>query len=90
MSPHIVANGDDLVDDDARVGAFPGDLAEELPQRAWTVRDERVVLDVRGTDESGDELLRLLLVDHQIIEAKDVVLVANSAAVIGIKKLDHG
>jgi hypothetical protein len=62
MSPHIVADSDDLVDDDARLGAFPGDLAEELPQRVWAVRYERVVLDVRGADELGDELLRLLLV----------------------------
>ncbi len=85
VSPHIVADGDDLVDDDARLGAFPGDLAEELSQRVRTVRNERIVLDVGGTDEFGDELLGFLLVDYQIIEAKDVGLVANGAAVIGIK-----
>ena len=56
VSPHIVAESDDLVDDDACLRAFAGDLAEELPQRVWTVRNERVVLDVRGADELGIRL----------------------------------
>src|SRR5258705_3864251 len=31
VRPYIVADGDDAVDDDAGPGAFPCDLAEELP-----------------------------------------------------------
>ena len=30
MRPYIVANGDNAVDDDTGLGAFPCDLAEEL------------------------------------------------------------
>jgi len=36
-------------------------------------------------------VFRLLLVDYQIIEAKDIILIiANSAAIFGVYKLDHG
>jgi len=31
VSKHIVAHGDDLMDDDPRPGTFLGDLAEEFP-----------------------------------------------------------
>jgi len=53
------------------------------------VRNQRVVLDIRGAHEPV-YVFRLLLVDYQIIEAKDIVLVANSAAIVGVYKLDHG
>jgi len=33
---------------------------------------------------------RLLLVDYQSIEAKDIVLIANSAAIFGVYKLVMG
>jgi len=42
----IVADGDDAVDNNAGLSAFLGDLAEELPQRVGTIRNEPVVLDV--------------------------------------------
>jgi hypothetical protein len=48
------------------------------------------VLDVSGNEEPGCGLLRLLLVDHQIIEGEDGVLVANGAAVVGINEFNHG
>jgi hypothetical protein len=47
------------------------------------------VLDICGTDKIGRGLLRLLLVDHQIIEDEDIVLVANGTAVTGIDEHDH-
>ena len=53
VRPYVVADGDDPVDDDARAGAFLGDLGEELPQRDRTVCNQRVVLDVSGAYESG-------------------------------------
>ncbi len=40
------------------------------------------MLNVPGTDVLRRGLLRLLLVDHQIVKAKDVLLVANGAAVV--------
>src|SRR5216683_3171710 len=87
---HLVyVDGDDLMDDDPRPGTFLGDLAEEFPQRVRAVRNQRVVLDIRGAHEPV-YVFRLLLVDYQIIEAKDIVLVANSAAIVGVYKLDHG
>jgi hypothetical protein len=48
------------------------------------------MLDICRTDKFGRALLRLLLVDHQVIEGKDIVDVANSTAVIRIDELDHG
>src|SRR6266853_4638521 len=77
------------MDDDPRLGTFLGDLAEELPQRVRAVRNQRVVLDIRGAHEPV-YVFRLLLVDYQIIEAKDIILIANSAAIFGVYKLDHG
>lgn len=68
----------------------PGDLAEELAERFGPVRDERIVLDVVGGHELADGFLRLLLVDHQIIETQDVGLVARGAAVVWVDKLNHG
>ena len=90
VRPHIVADGDDLMDDNARLGALFGDLAEEFSQRVRAVRNERVVLDIRGADEFAYEFLRLLLVDHQIIKAKDVVLIANGATIVDINGFNHG
>src|SRR5258708_12838197 len=88
VSKHIVAHGDDLMDDDPRLGTFLGDLAEELPQRVRAVRNQRVVLDIRGAHEPV-YVFRLLLVDYQIIVAKNIILVANSAAIVDVYKLDH-
>jgi hypothetical protein len=48
------------------------------------------VLDVCGADEFGRALLRLLLVDHQIIEGEDIVLVANGTAIVDVNDFDHG
>jgi hypothetical protein len=39
--PHVVAHGDDFVNDDTRARAFLGDFVEEFSQGAWTVRNEQ-------------------------------------------------
>src|ERR1700726_1449841 len=66
-----------------------GDLTEKLPQGYRTVRNEGVVLDVGWTDELGRGFLRLLLVDHLFVERKDVVLITNGAAIIGVDKHNY-
>jgi hypothetical protein len=81
VRPNVVADGDDAMDHNASQPAFRRDLAKELSQRLRPVGNERVVLDVRGTGEPGRGFLRLLPVDHQIVEGEDSVLVANSADV---------
>jgi hypothetical protein len=35
-------------------------------------------------------LFSLLLVDHQIVEGKNVVLIPHGAGIIGVDKFDHG
>jgi len=60
-----------------------------MPQRYRTVWNERVVLDLRRTNEFGRSLLRLFLVDHQFVEGKNIVLIANGAAIIGVYEYNH-
>src|SRR6267154_1973632 len=74
VSKHIVANRNDLIDDDASIGTLPGDLAEELSQRFSAIRNQRIVLDIARSHKCCDGFLRLFLVNHQIVEAKDIVL----------------
>jgi len=73
VRPYIVASSNNAVDDDADPRAFSRDLAEEFAQGNRAVCDQRVVLDVCGTDEFGRSFFRLFLIDHQIIEGKHVV-----------------
>jgi hypothetical protein len=89
VCPDVVPDGDDPVDLDSGARAFPGDLAEELPQCGGTVGNDRVVLDVRSCDEPGYAFFRALLVDHQVVEAKNAVLIANRAAIFRIDEFDH-
>ena len=77
------------MDLDSGARAFPGDLAEELPQCGGTVGNDRIVLDVRRVDEPAYAFFRALLVDHQVVEAKNAVLVANGAAVVRVDELNH-
>src|SRR5271154_5305012 len=90
VHPYIVAGGDNAVDNDAGPSAFPCDLTEELAKRDRTVCNQRIVLDVCGADEFGRALLRLLLVDHQIIEDEDIALVAHRPAIVDVYDFDHG
>src|SRR6266852_6922705 len=90
MSKDIVANRNDLIDDDASIGPLLGDLAEELSQRFRAIGNQRIVLDIARSHKCGDGFLRLFLVNHKIVEAKDIVLVADGAAIVGVYKLDHG
>jgi hypothetical protein len=50
VCPHVIADCDDAVDDNASAGAFARDLIKKLPQRYRTVWNERVVLDVCRTN----------------------------------------
>jgi len=50
VSPHIIANGNNLVYDNTGTRPFPRDLAEILPERDRTVWYERVMLNVRGAE----------------------------------------
>ena len=63
VRPYIVADGDDGVDDDAGPGAFPCDLAEEVPQRDRTVCDQRAgpVPNVVGELARGERSAALAL-----------------------------
>src|SRR5260221_4739645 len=90
VRPYIVADGDDAVDDNAGASAFPGDLTKKLSQCDGAVGNERIVLNVRWTDELGRGFLRFLLVDHLFIKGKNIVFVANGAFIVVVYDLDHG
>jgi hypothetical protein len=89
VRPYVVASSNNAVDDDASPRAFSRDLAEEFAQGDRAVCDQRIVLDVCGADEFGCSFFRLFLVDHQIIEGKNTVFVANGAAIVDVNDLDH-
>ena len=90
VSEHVVVDGDDLVNDDTRTRALLRHLAKELSQCGRTVANKGVVLNVSRAEILGCSLLRLLLVDHQFIEAKNDVLVTNGATIIAVYEFDHG
>src|SRR6267378_1095008 len=89
VSEHVVVDGDDLVNDDTRACALLRHLAKELSQCGGTVANKGVVLNVSRAQILGCSLLRLLLVDHQFIQAKNDVLVTNGAAIIAVYEFDH-
>ena len=90
MCPHVVADCNDLVNHDACPRPLTGNFGEEPAQRDRAVRNQRVVLDVGWADELRGSLFGSLLIDHQIIQSKNIVLVAHSAAVVGSDQFDHG
>lgn len=61
VRPHVVANGDNAVNDDTGLCTFPCDLAKELSQGDRTICDQWVVLNVSRADEFGRSLFRPLL-----------------------------
>src|SRR2546425_12223574 len=65
-------------------------LPKKLSQCDGAVGNERIVLNVRWTDELGRGFLRFLLVDHLFIKGKNIVFVANGAFIGGVYDLDHG
>jgi hypothetical protein len=89
MSPHIIADGNNLVYDNTGTRPFPRDLAEIQPERDRTVWDERVMLNLSGAEKPRRSFLRLLLVDHQFVEFENVVLIANRATIVNVHYLDH-
>jgi hypothetical protein len=90
VCPDIVVDGDDPVDHDRQIGTILGDLVEKPGQLGCTIRNERIVLDVFRHKEFGHRLYSLLLVDHQIVEGKNIVLIPNARAIIGVYNFDHG
>jgi hypothetical protein len=90
VCPDIVVDGDDPVDDDPWISAIPGQLVKKPGQLGCTIRNRRIVLDVFRRKKFGHRLFSFLLVDHQIVEGKNVVLIPNGAGIIGVYKFDHG
>jgi hypothetical protein len=84
VCPDIVVDGDDPVDHDPQIDAILGDLVEEPGQLGCTIRNQRIVLNVFRREEFGHCLFSLFLVDHQIVEGKNVVLISNGADIIGV------
>src|SRR5258708_2781608 len=68
VGPDVVADGDDLVYDNASLRAFTGDLSEELSKRHGSIRNQRVVLDVPRSDMFGSAFLGPFRVDHQLVK----------------------
>ena len=54
VGEHIIADGDDLVNDNARAGSLLGYLAEELTQCGWTVANKGIVLNMYLAVASSD------------------------------------
>jgi len=89
VSKHIVAHGDDLMDDDPRLARSLVIWPKNFPSASGPFAINGLCWIYAGLMNLCN-VFRLLLVDYQIIEAKDIVLVANSAAIVGVYKLDHG
>jgi len=84
MSPNVIAQRDDLVQFDVKLGIGLEELADKARQAIRTIGNGRIVFNVVGYKVLGRRLRRLLLIDQQFIEGEDVVLVARAAGIGGV------
>ncbi len=89
MRLHVVAGGNNTMDDNASLSVFSRVVPEALPQRSGAVGDEGVMLDVVRHDEPGRRFLGSLLVDQKVVHRKNIVLVAKGATITRINDFNH-
>src|SRR5258706_9219981 len=77
VSEHVVADGDDPVDDNASARMRRFNTGEVFSERQGTVSNQRIVLDVTWDEKFGSTFFRLILIYHHLIKRENVVDIAD-------------